>query len=130
MTENSEIPPAGSERLVFKEPEPVQSPVEKIETKKIIWGRWQVVLLFLLTLIIINVIIIASRINANKKKIVVITPSPSLVPSPSATSSATLKQEDLETQINDFQKKLQTVDLKENELTPPSLDFNIHFEVK
>ena len=56
----------------------------------------------------------------------VLVPSPSLAPTPSAT----LKPQGLEAQINEFQQKMQAVDLKENELTPPSLDFNIRFEVE
>ena len=95
-------------------------------------------ILILVMVVLFLIIILLSILVAlfgKKQTAIVATPSPSpisVTPGPNvilnasryATDSGVLK---IEGDLNNIQKQLETTDVKQSDLTPPNLDYNINF---
>jgi hypothetical protein len=135
---SGETPPPIREAKAEKAPKPVKAPKpikkDKGQRVKLIKAKLkskpQIIFIALSIILFIVGIFLGLVLRRRNGKQPVVTPSPSpmVESSPSPLPSASPKA--LEEKVNQFEQHLEEVDLKEEELTPPVLDFDIRFEVR
>ena len=135
MTEIEKTPPMSGENLPLKELKTEKKPEtkEEIAVFKAKKEKKRIYFIFIILLILFFAIGIGLGVylkQKNDKSDPLPLPSPLVEASPAATPSASPVAEGIERRLAGFKKKLEEVDLKEEDLFPPVLDFKIRFKVK
>lgn len=130
MTEMQETPPMSGNNLPVKELKTEKKP----ETKKVKKEKKRIYFIFILLIILFFTIGIGLgfylKQKNDKELLPVPSPLPLVEPSPLASPSPSPIPEGIEGKIVEFERKLKEADLKEEDLSPPILDFDIRFEVE
>ena len=125
-----EAPPMSGDNLPAKELKTEKKP----ETKKVKKEKKRIYLIFTLLIILFFTIGIGLGFYLKQKNDKELLPvpslSPSVEPSPLASPSPSPVPEGMEGRIVEFERKLKETDLKEEDLSPPALDFDIRFKIK
>ncbi len=132
---SGETPPPARELKAEKEakpPKPVKlrnNPKIKLIKNKL---KSKNFLLFIILLVVffLGGIVLGLYLKRKNGKQALPSPSPSPTIEPSPSPSPSPLSEGLEGKLMQFEEHLEEVDLKEEELTPPALDFDIRFKVK
>jgi hypothetical protein len=129
MEQDFEAPPMGAENLPIKEMKTEQTSHE-IEARKIKKSKQFKILAGLTVIIaVLGGIMVGLMIKQRNGQQVEPLPSPvAFSPTPAPVASEipyTLKQ-----RIEEFEVKMENLDLQESVLNPPSVDFDIRFRVK
>lgn len=126
MTEIQSVPAMSGEAVPAKE---LKVEIEEKEKKK----RKKLVLIFLFTLtsfIVVMGLIFVFRLKKEKEPSFPVTETPEATTAPESVPTPSPLPEGLEGKIIQFEKKLEEVDLEEQRLEPPDLDFELRFEEK
>jgi len=124
VTETGEAPPMSGESIPAKELKAETEPIKEKHKRGLKF--WLFIGLFVLVFFVLGIILGISVYQGKKEPEVVPSPSPS--PSPILKPSSTPDANSLEGRVNKFEKRLKETDFEEEQLSPPSLDFNIRFE--
>ena len=133
MTEIEKTPPMSGDNLPLKELKTEKKPETKLSLAKARKGKKRVYFVFIPLLILFFISGIGLGFyfkQKNDKSELLLLPSPSVEPSPIASPSPSPIPEGIKGRINAFKKKLEEIDLKEEDLSPPVLDFKIRFKIK
>ena len=135
MTEIEKTPPMSGDNLPLKELKTEKKPETKEELAVFKAKKQKKRIYFIFTILLILFFIIGIWLGfyfkqKNDKPVSLPLPSPSVELSPIVSPSPSPLPEGIEGRIDAFKKKLEEVDLKEEDFSPPVLDFKIRFKIK
>jgi len=126
MSEFQPVTPMSGNNVPAKELEIKKTPARSKNKKNLY-------LILILLAIVFFISGIFLGIHFSKKGLIAPTPTPFIeksTPAPKATATPqpTVVPGEMESKINSFEKKLKEADLKEEDLIPPALDFDLRFK--
>jgi cytoskeletal protein RodZ len=133
MTEMLDTPPMSGGNLPLKEIKKEEG-VREEKTGKNAKKRKPVYLVFIFLIILFFTGGIALGFYLKQQQTQAPPPSfsplPSVEPTREISPSPSVSPQGLEARLNEFERQLKETDLKEEQLSPPALDFNIRFEIE
>jgi len=129
MTKNLEAPPMSGNNLPVRELKAEKSPAELEQTAKNKWLSYLLIGL-LIVLFFCGGLGLGVYLNQKDKGEVLASPSPEVKASPVIQPSSSPQAEGFSRRLEQFEENLEEVDLKEEQLLPPLLDYKIRFEIE